>query len=53
MRALGAIEHVFVFVRGGVGGAGVGVGVGHFGGFAVAADEGPVPLIEDGRGGGE
>lgn len=53
VRALGAIEEVFLLALFAFGGAGVGVGVGHFGGPAVATDvEGLICRDYGGEGGG-
>lgn len=53
MRALGAIEEVFLLALFALGGAGVGVGVGDFGGSAVGTDVHAVePGDDGGKGGG-
>lgn len=52
MRALGAIEEVFLLALFAFGGAGVGVGVGHFGGLAVLTDVDAVPARDYGGEGG-
>ena len=53
MRALGAIEEVFLLALFAFGGAGVCVWVGDLGGFAVGTDlDGVVPRDYGGEGGG-
>ena len=53
MRALGAIEEVFLLALFAFGGAGVEVWVGNFGGFAVGTDvDGVVPRDYGGESGG-
>ena len=47
VRALGAVEAVFLLGLGRFGGAGVGIGIGHFGRSACAADDGRVPGVEE------
>lgn len=55
MRALGAVEEVFLLALFAFRGAGVGVGVGHFGVTAVVASVDAVPPCDYGAeaGGGE
>ena len=47
MRALGAVEEVFLLGLGGFGGTGIGIGVGDFGRSARGADDNHVPAVEE------
>jgi hypothetical protein len=51
MGALSTVEEVFFLGDGGFGGGGVGVGVVDLCGFAVLADYGGEPEVEEGGGG--